>query len=184
MENNNIYELFEETKQLIETKFAELKNETSNEPAQPIINVDLSKIEHKIDQNYTQIMEVVSKPQITIHQVDKNTFKPLISLLALGLMFIISLSFNVSQYSDNLKLEDNDIKYRLIKLEGGIRASRLDSLEDIFTYNPDKLSQDKITKDVIAAERSIQERAELLERAERKEQESQDLLNEAEQITP
>ena len=61
-------------------------------------------------------------------------------------------------------MNDNDIKYRYIKMENGITPEDRYKLENIFNYNRDKKKIKEIRKEVEDYKRRIRETAEKIER--------------------
>ena len=77
---------------------------------------------------------------------------------------------------------DNDIKYRYVKAMNGIDSEELYGLETIFEYEDDTEQQKGLRHDVEAFERKVRERAGELERARLKEEQANQLMEEAEKI--
>jgi len=75
----------------------------------------------------------------------------------LFLLFTVSLIGNVYQRKELTRVSDNDLKYRYIKMMGGINAEELSNLEDMFHYNKDKELIREIRKKVEEHERNIDE---------------------------
>jgi hypothetical protein len=50
----------------------------------------------------------------------------------------VSLIGNVYQRNELMRVSDNDLKYRYIKMIGGINAEELSKLEDVFNCNDKK----------------------------------------------
>ena len=72
-------------------------------------------------------------------------------------------------------LSDNDLKYRLIKMYGGISGNQLDTLEVIFHRDRDKTVIKNIRNDVEDFEYRTRIRAEKLEKARLLQQEAEEL---------
>jgi hypothetical protein len=66
----------------------------------------------------------------------------------LFLLFTVSLIGNVFLRKELNRVSDNDIKYRYIKMVGGINAEELSRLEDLFYINKDKELIREIRKEV------------------------------------
>ena len=91
------------------------------------------------------------------------------------MIILFLLVGNAYQFKQNLNLSDNDLKYRLIKMYGGISGNELDTLEVVFHRDRDKTIIRNIRNKVEDFEYRIQKQAKALERAK--------LLNEqAEQL--
>ena len=82
---------------------------------------------------------------------------------------------NVYQFKRNMDLSDNDLKYRFIKMYGGISGNQLDTLEVVFHRDRDKTVIRNIRHEVEDFEYRIRVRAEKLERARLLQQEAEAL---------
>lgn len=82
---------------------------------------------------------------------------------------------NAWQFKRNMDLSDNDLKYRLIKMYGGISGNQLDTLEVIFHRDRDKTVIKNIRNDVEDFEYRTRIRAEKLEKARLLQQEAEEL---------
>ena len=74
-----------------------------------------------------------------------------------------------------LTLSENDLKYRLIKMYGGISGNELDALEVVFHRDRDKTIIRNIRNEVEDFEYRTKVRAEKLEKARLLQQEAEDL---------
>ena len=74
-----------------------------------------------------------------------------------------------------LTLSENDLKYRLIKMYGGISGNELDTLEVVFHRDRDKTIIRNIRNEVEDFEYRTKVRAERLEKARLLQQEAEDL---------
>ena len=66
----------------------------------------------------------------------------------LFLLFSVSLIGNVYHRKEMKRMSDNDIKYRYIKMTGGIDANNLSKLEDVFLYRKDEKWIEEIRRKV------------------------------------
>ena len=82
---------------------------------------------------------------------------------------------NVYQFKRNMDLSDNDLKYRLIKMYGGVSGNELDTLEVVFHRDRDKTVIRNIRNEVEDFEYRTRVRAEKLERARLLQQEAEEL---------
>lgn len=82
---------------------------------------------------------------------------------------------NAWQFKRNMNLSDNDLKYRLIKMYGGISGNQLDTLEVIFHRDRDKTIIRNIRNEVEDFEYRTRVRAEKLEKARLLQQEAEKL---------
>ncbi|MCW0483829.1 hypothetical protein [Gaoshiqia sediminis] len=81
----------------------------------------------------------------------------IIAFVFLFLLFTVSLIGNIYQRNKQTRVSDNDLKYRYIKMIGGINAEELSNLEDMFHYNKDKELIREIRKKVEEHERNKDE---------------------------
>lgn len=137
----------------------------------------LKEILNKLEQQNTQ-----RSVQKHLHTIDIESSKVVVTIVGLSLFLLLSLIGNIYQWKENVKLSNNDIKYRYIKVCDGIDSKNLHSLETIFEYEPDKAKQKSLRQFVEDFERRERERAAELERARLKEKEANQLLKEAEKL--
>ena len=121
-------------------------------------------------------------PQEHIHIFDIKSSKVFIALIVLSTVFLFSFIGNIYQFKLNSRLSDNDIKYRLIKINNVIDSKYLYELEDVFEYNPDKKMQQQIKMDVKAFEQKTQQMLEDSERARLKQEHALQLQKEINEI--
>lgn len=95
--------------------------------------------------------------------------KVVVTLVALLLFLVLSFVGNIYQWKETIKLSNNDIKYRYIKVRQGIVSKDLYNLETLFKYEPDKTKQESLHQSIENYECKIQERAAELERDRLKE---------------
>ena len=74
-----------------------------------------------------------------------------------------------------MQLSDNDLKYRLIKMYGGISGNELDTLEVVFYRDRNKTVIRNIRNEVEDFEYRTRVRAEKLEKARLLQQEAEEL---------
>ncbi|MBN1987708.1 MAG: hypothetical protein JW761_15455, partial [Prolixibacteraceae bacterium] len=77
----------------------------------------------------------------------------IMAFVFLFLLFTVSLIGNIYQRNELTRVSDNDIKYRYIKMVGGINADELSKLEELFHINKDKELIREIRKQVEEFER-------------------------------
>jgi hypothetical protein len=146
-------------------------------------------LDYKLDGQIEQIQEVVSNnlhtplpQQKHLHTLEIKSSKVVISLISISVALFLSLISNWYQFASNLKLNDNDIKYRYIKALGEINTKQLLDLETIFEFSPNKQAKRTIRNKVIEHERKVAQRAKELEKARLKEEQAERLQKEAEEI--
>lgn len=97
------------------------------------------------------------------HIIDLKSSKVVVAFFVLTFLLLAALAGNISQFRRINHMSDNDLKYRYIKIHGGIDQKKLATLEDIFHYNRDEKLVKKISRQVRDFERK-KEWAEEMER--------------------
>ena len=82
----------------------------------------------------------------------------------------------------NVQRDDNDLKYRYMKMKGDVSPELMAELEDIFTINRDAERIKQMRSDVEEYEQTILRQAALIEQARLKAQEAEQLSAKAKQI--
>ena len=90
-------------------------------------------------------------------------------------IILLLLVGNACQFKLNMQLSDNDLKYRLIKMYGGISGNELDTLEVVFHRDRNKAVIRNIRNEVEDFEYRTRVRAEKLEKARLLQQEAEEL---------
>ena len=121
-------------------------------------------------------------PQKHLHTIELHSSKTVIALVSLTTFLFCSIIGNISQYRDNDRLSNNDIKFRYIKALGEATPETILQLESIFEYEPDKQKQRILRQRVEQHERAVAERARALEEANLKATLAEQLRHEAEKI--
>lgn len=98
------------------------------------------------------------------HQLKLKSKGVIMAFVFLFLLFTVSLIGNIYHRKELTRVSDNDIKYRYIKMVGGIDAEELSKLEDIFLYDKDKELIREIRAEVKKFEREKHEQIKDLER--------------------
>lgn len=109
------------------------------------------------------------------HVIDFKASRPFLWQTVMTMIILFLLVGNVYQFKQNLNLSDNDLKYRLIKMYGGISGNELDTIEVVFHRDRDKTVIKNIRNEVEDFEYRIRVRAEKLERARLLQQEAEAL---------
>lgn len=180
MDTSAVYALFEELKQQITNLDKGIK-QNSNKIQQSSGNPDQSISEEtspiwETFQNLTNQMEeklnLLNTPYKSIirkehsFSIDFKNSKAVLFLLALALAVLVSTSGNIWQLNRNSQLQDNDLKYRYVKMIGKASRAHLLRMENIFTYNRDNDSIDIIRKQVELYEQLVKEQAEKIEQGQ------------------
>lgn len=139
---------------------------TTNEKifvGQERISEELQRIQNlKVQNNHT-------------HVIDFKTSRPFIWQAVMSIIILLLLVGNAYQFKRNMDLSDNDLKYRLIKMYGGISGNELDTLEVVFHRDRDKIVIRNIRNEVEDFEYRTRVRAEKLEKARLLQQEAEEL---------
>ena len=110
------------------------------------------------------------------HVIDFKTSRPFLWQVVMAVIILLLLVGNVYQFKRNMDLSDNDLKYRLIKMYGGVSGNELDTLEVVFPRDRDKTVIRNIRNEVEDFEYRTRVRAEKLERARLLQQEAEKLI--------
>ncbi|WP_294590512.1 hypothetical protein [uncultured Phocaeicola sp.] len=95
-------------------------------------------------------------------------------VVLLGIILLLLVG-NACQFKRNMQLSDNDLKYRLIKMYGGISGNELDTLEVVFHRDRNKTVIRNIRNEVEDFEYRTRVRAEKLEKARLLQQEAENI---------
>ena len=109
------------------------------------------------------------------HVIDFKTSRPFLWQVVMAVIILLLLVGNVYQFKRK-DLSDNDLKYRLIKMYGGVSGNELDTLEVVFHRDRDKTVIRNIRNEVEDFEYRTRVRAEKLERARLLQQEAEKLI--------
>lgn len=137
-----------------------------------------------LNQKIAELKELVKQPTIIEkrYSIDFKSSKIFIAIIFLSLGLFCSLFGNYSQYQENSRLTDNDLKYRFVKMKNGILPNEITRLENFFYY-PDSASIVKnIRKSVIDYEHRVQEQARKQEQKKRNEENIKRLDNEIQEL--
>lgn len=183
--------MFEELKQILKrVESNSIKPESSVK--QDIISIsDLANItnqvcqsEELIIQKLEQIEQAQTAPKKTHHRIsiDITSSWVFITIIAIGLMLLVSLFFHYRQREVINNLSDNDLKYRYIKAFNKADSISICKLEDIFEYNRDSKVIKEIRQSVEKYEQEVIDKARRMEQAKLKEEEAKRLQNEASEL--
>ena len=176
---------------------AMLEEIIANTKNQKMPTIDLSKIENLADRlegsigsttdctaRMEQLMEdarkpIVSQRKITIEVVSKEVVFTFIGMV----IIIVGLtSWLYIATRPNQSREDNDLKYRYIKMMNGATPKEVEKLEDIFDYNRNTQEIKSICERVEKYEQTIKQEAENSARLRLNAEEAERLRKEAETI--
>lgn len=180
--------MFEELKQI-------LKQKNNHTQENSISTSDLANTENNIANRFIQSEELIlskleqieqaqTAPKKLHHRISVDIKSSWVSFVLVGLfLFSITLLYLCYKLNQtNNELADNDIKYRYIKMHSRTDSIQISQLEDIFVYNRNEKIIKQMKSDVQDYERSVIERAQLLEQARLRQEEAQKLQNEADKL--
>ncbi|MCD8263386.1 MAG: hypothetical protein LUD02_03855 [Tannerellaceae bacterium] len=173
---NEVYTLFEEIKELIK------KGNCKSTVIQPEIELpDLSVINELTDK-FKKTIEEVRKPVRTelYHTFSIASDKVFIGVMGIICICLFCLFTTYYQRSEISNYKNSDLKYRYIKMVGGVTANELNQLENLFDNKQDSIRF--IRKQVKEYEKAVVEEAKRLEKARMKELEAEQLKREAEKL--
>jgi hypothetical protein len=158
MNTSEVFEMFE----AINNKLDKRQTDKSTEPTQ----IDLAAITviNTMTERFETVIAEVRKPVRVEHRhtVDIGSSRVFISLVVMVLM-ILGLSYVIGEQRRSIsQYQDNDLKYRCIKMQGQTNEDNIYRLERQFRYGD---SIKIIRKQVEKYEELVKEQAERMERA-------------------
>ena len=143
--------------------------------------------EHKTDEVKTLVQKLKTTIENGVHNFKHHRIgfeTPFVfwtivieTALILGLFTWIIISEKPNQ-----REEDNDLKYRYIKMKGDASAEQIATLEDIFELNRDNQKIEQMREDVEIYEKAVRKQAALAEQARLKEQAAKEQESKAKSI--
>lgn len=178
MDSIAVYNLFEEIKKLIskapEIDMTEIKSITDTLRER---ESEAKEFIDKIDQTIAEVRKpVVSERRFIIDIVSKEVVLSLI--VCVVLIIVLSVGLYLAKQPDYNR-DDNDLKYRYIKMKGDASPQRIAELEDLFEINRDNTKIRQLRKDVEEYERAVKERAALEEQTRLRQIEAERLNDKA-----
>ena len=151
-------------------------NANKNQPTQLSIEPILDRL--------AEIEQILAKPSTLKHHhsIEIKSSKVFIALVSLSLFLLVAIVLNISQYRENNRLIDNDLKYRFVKAANQADSIKISELENIFEINRDEEAIGIIRERVETHERAVVKRAKALEQARWKEEEAERLKMEAKML--
>mgnify|MGYP001778125591 FL=1 len=162
---------WEKFRELTLVRVKEMHNLYSNLCA---INKDIFSEQERIT-NELQRIHQLEVHHINNHILDFKTSRPFLWQVVMFGIILLLLVSNGYQFKQNMDLSDNDLKYRLIKMYGGISGNELDTLEVVFHRDRNKAVIRNIRKEVEDFEYRTRVRAEKLEKARLLQQEAENI---------
>ena len=169
-----------------DTKSAIVNTRTSTE----VLN-SLNEIKANQEQKTNEVKTLVQKLKTTIeegvhnfkhHRIGFETpFVFWTILIETALIFGLFTWIIISE-KPNQREEDNDLKYRYIKMKGDASAEQIATLEDIFELNRNAEAIEQMREDVETYEEAVRKQAALAEQARLKEQAAREQESKAKSI--
>lgn len=136
--------------------------------AEAIDKMDEIKVKHNIDEKRHSFALYTKESWILLSII--------VFLMAAGVSAVYHLS------RPNVQRDDNDLKYRYIKMKGDASAEQIATLEDIFELNRDNQKIEQMREDVETYEEAVRKQAALAEQARLKEQAAKEQESKAKSI--
>lgn len=183
--------MFEELKQILKRVESNSSKPESSVKQDVISTSDLENITHRVSQSegliiqkLEQIEQVQTAPKKIHHRIsiDITSSWVFITIIAIGLMLLVSLFFHYRQREVINNLSDNNLKYRYIKAFNKADSVSVYKLEDVFEYNRDSKVIKEIRQSVEQYEQDVIDKARRMEQAKLKEEEAERLQNEASKL--
>lgn len=169
-----------------DTKSAIVNTRTSTE----VLN-SLNEIKANQEQKTNEVKTLVQKLKTTIeegvhnfkhHRIGFETpFVFWTILIETALIFGLFTWIIISE-KPNQREEDNDLKYRYIKMKGDASAEQIATLEEIFELNRNNEAIEQMREDVETYEEAVRKQAALAEQARLKEQAAKEQESKAKSI--
>jgi hypothetical protein len=175
MNSSNVYEMFEEVKEL----GIQIKNKLMETPSAPEqVLIDVTAVTD-LTERLEIVIEEVRKPVKHEHRhiLEIGSSKVFLSMVVMTLI-IIGLSYAIGNQRETInQYRNNDLKYRYIKMQGKTNEENLLRLDRQFAYRD---SVAIIRKQVEKYEELVKEQMERIERARKEKIEIEQLLKETE----
>ncbi len=164
--------------ELIEYKHRELKNKMVS------VHNQIDNYQNMVSSDIAEFKTIISEKTHLYHQhtIEIKSPKVIITIVVLFLAIVSSLTCNIIQYKKNKRLHNNDLKYRYVKVSGGLDQEKIHFLEQVFNNDANKEMREKHTKVVIDLEDKVEKCAREIEEAISKEQQGKQLIKEAEKL--
>jgi hypothetical protein len=167
MNSSNVYEMFEEAKEL----GIQIKNKLMETPSMPKqMPIDVSAMT-ELTERLETVIEEVRKPVKHEHRhiIEIGPSKVFLSMVVM-LVTIFGLSFAIGNQRETIsQYRNNDLKYRYIKMQGETDEEKIFRMDRQFGYRD---SVAIIRKQVEKYEELVKEQAERIERARREAEEA------------
>jgi hypothetical protein len=177
MNSSNVYEMFEEVKELgiqIKNKLMETPSAPTQEP------IDVSAVTELTEQLEIVIEEVRQPVKHEYrHILEIGSSKVFLSMVVM-VITIFGLAFAIGNQRETIsQYKNNGLKYRYIKMQGQANEENLYRLDRQFAYRDSVVI---IRKQVEKYEELVREQAERIKRARRATEEAEKLQQDAETL--
>jgi len=153
----------------------------SQEPKHQELKSFLEVIGQQIDELKTERRDSTVKHQHT-YTIDFQNSKAATTILLMGIAIFFSAILHIHQLDKINTYKDNDLKYRYIKMQGGITAEGVAKLQDFFGCDRSKKAINNMRKDVEQYEQAVTEQAEKQEQARLNSDRAEELHQKAETL--
>ena len=169
-----------------DTKSAIVNTRTSTE----VLN-SLNELKANQEQKTDEVKSLVQKLKTTIeegvhnfkhHRIGFETPFVFWTIVIETAMILGLFTWIIISEKPNQREEDNDLKYRYIKMKGDASAEQIATLEDIFELNRNNEAIEQMREDVEIYEEAVRKQAALAEQARLKEQAAKEQESKAKSI--
>ena len=151
----------------------------------------LAELKQSQDQKSDEVKTLVQKLRTTIeggvhnfkhHKIGVETPFVFWTIVIETAMILGLFTWIIISEKPNQREEDNDLKYRYIKMKGDASAEQIATLEDIFELNRNNETINQMREDVKTYEEAVRKQAALAEQARLKEQAAKEQETKAKSI--
>ena len=151
----------------------------------------LAELKQSQDQKSDEVKTLVQKLRTTIesgvhnfkhHRIGFETPFVFWTIVIEAALILGLFTWIIISEKPNQREEDNDLKYRYIKMKGDASAEQIATLEDIFELNRDNQKIEQMREDVETYEEAVRKQAALAEQARFKEQAAKEQESKAKSI--
>ncbi len=151
----------------------------------------LAEIQTNQEQKSNEVKSLVQKLKTTIeegvhnfkhHRIGFETPFVFWTIVVETAMILGLFTWIIISEKPNQREEDNDLKYRYIKMKGDASAEQIATLEDIFELNRNNEAIEQMREDVETYEEAVRKQAALAEQARLKEQAAKEQESKAKSI--
>ena len=126
--------------------------------------------------------ELPSRLHLHRHIIGSES-RSIIIFFVTSIVMMIFMAIAVwNAYQPNVQRDNNDLKYRYMKMKGDALSAMMAELEDLFTLNRDAARIEAMRADIVEYEETTLRQAALAEQARLKAQEAELLNNNAKSI--